>query len=242
LTVSNWGSEPPVSGHLVEEWFREKDGMVMVYVPPPNTPFTQRSGLAAPTQGFWIDKYEVTNGQYQLCVKAGVCPPSLYANDNRFNGANHPVAGVSWHDAAAYARWVGGALPTEEEWEYAAAGEARRVYPWGDQFDGKRLNFCDVNCTENWKDSAWNDGYIFTAPVGSYPTGESWVGAADMTGNVWEWTDSWYDEAQTWRVGRGGSFNLNSDFARAAFRYINTPDYRASDYGFRVVVRRPPSP
>jgi hypothetical protein len=243
LTVSNWGSEPPVSGHLVEEWLREKDGMVMVYVPPPNTPFIQGSGLTAPTPGFWIDKYEVTNSQYQLCVNAGVCRPSLYANDNRFNGANHPVVGVSWHDAAAYATWVGGALPTEEEWEYAAAGEARREYPWGDQFDGKRLNFCDTNCRNEWKDSGWNDGYSYTAPVGSYPNGESWVGAADMAGNVGEWTDSWYDEAQTWRVLRGGSFSGRSNHARAAARNNATPDYRASLIGFRVVVvRRPPSP
>jgi formylglycine-generating enzyme required for sulfatase activity len=77
--------------------------------------------------------------------------------------------------------------------------------------------------------------------VGSYPNGESWVGAADMTGNVWEWTDSWYNEAQTWRVLRGGSFS-SSNLARAASRNFNAPGYRDDNIGFRVVVRRPPSP
>jgi hypothetical protein len=233
---------PPVSGHLVEEWLREKDGMVMVYVPPPNTPFIQGSGLAAPTQGFWIDKYEVTNAQYQLCVNARACEPSAYANDNDWNGANQPVVAISWYDAAAYANWVGGALPTEEEWEYAAAGPERREYPWGNSFDGERLNFCDVSCLEDHKDNAWNDGYIWTAPVGSYPNGESWVGAADMAGNVWEWTDSWYDEAQTWRVLRGGSWDGDQDVARAAYRNPYPPGGRLYPIGFRVVVRRPPSP
>ncbi len=210
------------------------------------------SGVDAPTEGYWIAKYEVSNAQYQLCVAAGTCEPSDYAEDNRFNGADYPVVGVSWFDAAAYIAWLNeagavsgdwsNALPTEAEWEYAAVGQTGTDYPWGDEFDGTRLNFCDTNCTFDWKDSAWDDGYATTAPVGSYPAGESWVGASDMSGNVWEWTGSWLDEAQTRRVVRGGSWSYLQDLARAASRNGRAPDARDGGLGFRVVVGRPPSP
>jgi eukaryotic-like serine/threonine-protein kinase len=235
-------SLPLAEGRLGDTWVRPIDGMVMVYVPAPAASFKLGSGLDAPTESYWIDKYEVTNAQYQLCVAAGACNRSALDDDSRFNGANHPVVGVSWHEAAAYSAWVGGALPTEEEWEYAAAGEANTEYPWGNEFDGTRLNFCDVNCPFNHRDRNWDDGYADTAPVGSYPSGESWVGAADMAGNVWEWTDSWWEAGQPWRVVRGGSFDGASYDARAAYRYAITPDSRHRGIGFRVVVvRRPPS-
>jgi hypothetical protein len=232
----------PAESRLGDTWIRPIDGMVMVHVPAPSAPFTLGSGLAAPAESYWIDKYEVTNGQYRLCVAAGVCERSALDGDSRYNGADQPVVGVSWHDAAAYAAWVGGALPTEEEWEYAASGAANTTYPWGNVFDGTRLNFCDVNCPFDHRDRNWNDGYAYTAPVGSYPDGESWVGAADMVGNVWEWTDSLWEAGEPWRVLRGGSFSGNQYNARAAYRFNNSPDYRDYRRGFRVVVvRRSPS-
>jgi hypothetical protein len=230
----------PAEAQPGDTWIRPIDGMVMVYVPAPAAPFTLQSGLAAPTESYWIDKYEVTNAQYQLCVDAGVCEPSGRANDGIFNGANQPVVGVTWFDGAAYAGWVDGALPTEEEWEYAAAGETGTGYPWGDEFDGTRLNFCDANCPTGG--TAWNDGYRYTAPVGSYPDGESWVGAADMAGNVWEWTDSWWNASQTVRVLRGGAWGDLQGYARTAARLGRYPYFRHVSLGFRVVVRCPPSP
>jgi formylglycine-generating enzyme required for sulfatase activity len=232
---------PPVNAQLDTKWTRPKDGMVMVFVPPPEAPFELESGVEAPAEGYWIDKYEVSTAQYQLCVDAGACEPSTYANDDRFNGSEYPVVGVSWFDAAAYSQWVGGALPTEAEWEYAAVGETGSTYPWGDEFDVTLLNFCDTNCDAPWKDGDFDDGYVYTAPVGSYPAGESWVGAEDMAGNVWEWTGSWYDEDETRRVVRGGSWGNSANDARAAYRSFSTPDYRLNYFGFRVVVRRPPS-
>jgi formylglycine-generating enzyme required for sulfatase activity len=233
---------PPVNAQLDTKWTRPKDGMVMVFVPPPEAPFELESGVEAPAEGYWIDKYEVSTAQYQLCVDAGACEPSTYANDDRFNGSEYPVVGVSWFDAAAYSQWVGGALPTEAEWEYAAVGETGSTYPWGDEFDVTLLNFCDTNCDAPWKDGDFDDGYVYTAPVGSYPAGESWVGTEDMAGNVWEWTGSWYDEDETRRVVRGGSWYNDALLARAAYRSNYTPDGRNSNLGFRlVVVRRPPS-
>lgn len=244
ILLSACSSSPgaiPVEAQLGDTWSRPIDGMVMVYVPAPAAPFTLPSRLEAPTESYWIDKYEVSNAQYQLCVDAGACERSQFADEDLLNGPDQPVVGVSWFDAADYAAWVGGKLPTQEEWEYAAAGEAGKVYPWGNEFDGTRFNFCDIGCPGDHRDIAWDDGYNFTAPVGSYPEGESWVGAANMAGNVSEWADSWYDRNQSMRVRHGGSWFTNRNPAHAAQFIGWPPESRPLDVGFRVVVPHSPS-
>jgi hypothetical protein len=242
---------PPLEAQLGDEWLRSVDEMAMVYVPPPDAPFELGSGVMAPLEEYWIDQHPVTNAQYQLCVDDGHCNPSVRANDPDFNGADYPVVGVSWFDARDYVEWLNEALPDEAEWiyvlpdeamwEYAAVGNTGWDYPWGDEFDGTLLNFCDTNCTGLGKDDNWDDGYRYTSPVGSYPDGASWVGALDMAGNVWEWTDSWWDEREIGSVLRGGSFYFNQLLARAAYRFYSRPDDRYNAFGFRVVlVRRSP--
>jgi formylglycine-generating enzyme required for sulfatase activity len=197
---------------------------------------------------FWIDRTEVTNAQYRQCVDDGDCPEPGCWDDSNYNAPDRPVVCVSWNDAVAYCEWAGGRLPTEAEWEYAARGPNGNIFPWGDTFDGARLNFCDANCTADWKATDYDDGYPYTAPVGSYENGASWVGALDMAGNVWEWTSSLYQaypyrvddgredlSSSDSRVLRGGSWGSVANDVRSASRLNYTPVYRNGNIGFRCV-------
>ena len=153
---------------------------------------------------FYIDRYEVTVGQYNQFVRATnyrPLPDWVY----RYSKTDaHPVIGVSWHDARAYAKWAGKRLPTEAEWEKAARGGlVQKNHSWGNAaVDGTQCNFADKNLRiiwdrerepeNNWADKNLDDGYAYTAPVGSYPPNR--YGLYDMVGNVWEWCFDAYDE------------------------------------------------
>jgi formylglycine-generating enzyme required for sulfatase activity len=194
----------------------------------------------------------VSNAQYGLCVADGDCVASSYADDSDFNAGDQPVVGVSWFDAGDYCAWAGSRLPTEAEWEYAARGPEGFRYPWGNTFDGDLVNYCDNNCQYDWRDDLNDDGYALTAPVGSYsPAGDSWVDAADMAGNVWEWVQDWYGsgyygqsvaenpmgpENGGTRVLRGGSWVSGAPVVRAAYRGDAYPDGRNDVISFRCVV------
>ena len=231
--------------------------------------------------GFWIDQTEVAAAQFRAFAQAtnyettaeqqgwGWVWVESAGEWQQVNGINwqhpqgpgsnvqddHPVVQVSWDDAQAYCEWAEARLPTEAEWEYAARGPEGRIYPWGDSFEGERLNYCDANCPREWKDSEYDDGYALTAPVGSYPAGASWCGALDMAGNVWEWVADWYDDypsgrqvnpagpsSSTYRVLRGGSWFDSRHGARSAFRYGDIPDNRFNVIGFRCCVSPTSSP
>lgn len=155
---------------------------------------------------YYIDKYEVTNIQYDAFIADGgysrrefwtaagwnfikenniIMPqgwvieedPSAKPQSEMY--PHYPVVNVSWYEAAAYAKWAGKRLPSEAEWEKAAKGNTKRLYPWGDVI---------------------NSSYIYYAAlarllaVGSFPKGESPFGNLDMAGNVWEWVNDWYSE------------------------------------------------
>jgi formylglycine-generating enzyme required for sulfatase activity len=160
----------------------------------------------------------------------------------------HPVVQVAWADAEAYCAWAGGSLPAEAQWEKAARGADGRSYPWGNVFDGTLVNYCDASCPGG--DQVFNDGYRFTAPVGSYPDGASPYGALDMSGNVWEWTADYYGagyyavspaqnptgpESGQYRVLRGGSWNHDRSGMRTAFRLDSPPGMSVDNFGFRCV-------
>ena len=175
---------------------------------------------------FWISKAPVTNADYAKFVAArGVDPPEHWKGGTPpADKLHHPVVNVSWFDAQAYAEWAGAALPTEWQWEKAARGRDGRDYPWGNAPpDRKRCNF------------GINEGG--TTPVGNYsPQGDSPYGCVDMSGNVWEWTASRYDEKrQSVRVLRGGSWYVSQYDARVSGRGSNHPNNRNNGSGFRVV-------
>jgi formylglycine-generating enzyme required for sulfatase activity len=186
------------------------------------------------TRGFWLGRCEVTNAQYKkYCAEAGVQFP-----EDSNQGDTHPVAHVSWTDVAAYCRHYGLSLPTEAQWEYAAAGPEAGQYPWGNAWDAKKCG--------NWNNPGPGGS---TWPVGSFPQGASWCGALDLAGNVWEWCQDWYDEnyyahspaedpagpeAGTNRVLRGGSWSLDhGDEFRCAYRGDLDPVYRDDSRGCR---------
>jgi formylglycine-generating enzyme required for sulfatase activity len=204
---------------------------------------------------FYIDKTEVTNAQYRTCVEAEACgAPSDTTYYDKADYAQHPVVYVSWNDADAYCQWAGKRLPTEAEWEKAARETDGRKYPWGNTFDGGRLNFCDLNCESDHKDTEADDGYARTAPMGSYPAGASPYGALDMAGNVWEWVADWYDsdyysqspgrnppgpDSGTLRVLRGDLWGSAPNAVRCANRHGGTPDFRYHSRGFRCARGSP---
>ena len=139
---------------------------------------------------------QTEGGATWLDLESDYCLIERVDNEYRPKGgyADHPVIKVSWYGANAYCQWVEARLPTEAEWEYTARGEQRYIYPWGDTFDGARLNFCDVNCAYDHRETVYDDGYEMTAPVGSYRSGAIWCDALDMAGNVWEWVADWYED------------------------------------------------
>ncbi len=235
---------------------RDFEGVPMAYVPAGCFQMGSREGEREESpvrrvclNGFWIGQTEVTNAQYAACVEAGACTPP--ADRTYFDSpahAEHPVVFVSWDQAEDYARWRGGRLPTEAQWEYAARGPEGHRYPWGSG---------DPTC-EKANLNACAQG---TLPVGSgqRAEGASWVGALDMAGNVWEWVDGWYDDGYyvlledgaldppgpgegRLRVLRGGAWNTEPYQARAAFRSRHSPRFYAADRGFRIVLFEPPAP
>lgn len=161
---------------------------------------------------------------------------------------NSPVTCVSVQDAKDYLAWLSKKtgdkwrLPTEVEWEHAARAGGEAPYYWGTNPNDmcQHANGTDVSVSRRfprWRTDKCNDGYTFTAPVGSFKP-NAW-GFYDMLGNVWEWTDSCYDKGTKYCRGeyvrRGGSWSSNHQFLRAAGRF-RTEDYkRVVDIGFRAV-------
>ncbi len=172
---------------------------------------------------YYVDKFPVTNSDYELFVLAtghrspshwrdGRCPTEL---------ARHPVCYVSWHDALAYAKWAGKQLLTEAEWEKAARGCDGRRFPWGDEFGCDRCN-------------TFEGTLLSTTSVDQYPAGASQFGAWDMSGNVWEWTADGYGPRH--KALRGGSWHDPAVVARCSAR-LTLPASTLSPYvGFRCMT------
>ncbi|MEK6749209.1 MAG: formylglycine-generating enzyme family protein [Pseudomonadota bacterium] len=215
-------------------------------------PFTMGTDDRLPDEGprhtvhlksYYIDQWEVTNLQYRKFIEATHRrSPTHFAYRTFPEGkADHPVVFVSWTDADAYCHGAEKRLPTEEEWEKAARGPDGRIFPWGNEFDPLK-----ANTPHRWG-LAKKAGD--TLPVGAFENGRSPYGVYDMTGNVWEWTSSWYlphpgnthvneNHGEKYKVLKGGSW-WDCSFYKCG---ISAPAYnrgfflkstRNSSFGFR---------
>ncbi len=226
---------------------------------------------------YYLDRHEVTADEYKECVSAGVCksegltmpyyldkelPDSAWAcNWNNSGRGNHPINCIPWQYAADYCQWAGKRLPTEAEWEKGARGTDGRKYSWGNE------GYADTEMVANIADetakkkesgltiaTGYDDGYFTTSPVEAYPRGKSPYGLYDMIGNVWEWTDDWYESnyysmgpiknphntnVKQHRVLRGGSWETSPSLARVSFRSWDILSNRSDYNGFRCAVSSP---
>ena len=221
-------------------------------------------------RSYYIDAHEVTNAAYaeflnqngndcleQQCVD--LTQSSLEQDGSTFaideTQSQDPVTGATWYGAQAFCAWRDGRLPTEAEWEKAAAWDEKsttaRQYPWGDVFDGRLVNSCDASCDEPQASEAFDDGYAALAPVASFSGGRSAFGLYDMGGNVWEWVSDWYDpdyyqmsaEANPTgaqegkdKVVRGGSWFDTGNFMATTIRFPSPPANADSTIGFRCAA------
>jgi len=186
-------------------------------------------------KAFWIDRTEVTNAMYSLCVQDGGC------TSNEGGSNNYPAVNVSWLDGEAYCTWRGKRLPTEAEWEKAARGSDMRTFPWGSEAPSCSL----ANSSPDSGGGSCARGLSF---AGSYPHGASPYGALDMAGNAREWVADWFDleyyavspktnpqgpTSGSYRSMRGGSFINPAGYLRVTNRAYGDPENKDSFTGFR---------
>jgi len=224
---STRGPAPVERNDQWKPFVREFNDVEMVQVPPGcflmGSDYGRRDELPVHEicfeEAFWIDRYEVTNGQYG---SQGPQP-----------GENHPRTNLTWEEARDHCANRDARLPTEAEWEYAARGPDNLIYPWGDELEPARLVF-DRNLPAE------------TSPVGSRESGESWVGAMDMSGNVFEWVSSLYRpypydatdgrevrDSDEPRVYRSGLHSYIDYGVSTSIRFWLNPDERDWFIGFR---------
>jgi len=191
---------------------------------------------------FEIAKYPMTNIMYSTFIwESNHRVPKGWIGFRYPEGMeNHPVVGISCKDALEYCDWLSKMtgrkyrLPTEAEWEKAATGGRPRIYPWGETFDP-------------WRCNTLESGKNGTTPIGFYsPAGDSVYGVADMSGNVWEWTNDRFlsypygeiqpgSEKENRMTLRGGAWYYSHKLARCASREGQPADYVSPSVGFRLV-------
>lgn len=263
---------------------KEFEDIAMVEVPEGCFTMGNTEEMASRPEGeqcfespFWIGETEVTNSQFNIFLAEGGYSKKefwtesgwIYYHgpnddqrsnwkDNEYTADNQPIVAVSWYEAQAYTKWLTDRyrlagllsieevvrLPTEAEWEYAARGTQSVKYPWGNDWVSNNA------VTQESKVKA-------PAEVGSIDVGKSWVGALDMIGNVWEWTNTIHSNGNTmfeypyqandgredstvdaYRIARGGSF-LNLPVSASYRGNLFYPFTRYPEVGFRLVIGTP---
>ena len=222
------------------------EGMAGIqWVAIPGGKFTMGYGneMHGPEHGVTIKSFQlaktlVTNKQYKACVAASICSTAT-SYGSAFEGGDQPVVGVDWNQAKAFSEWVGGRLPSEAEWEYAARSAGKnQAFPWS---DGNAT--CDRAVIAGCNHTA-------TSPVCSKPQGNTAQGLCDMVGNVWEWTQdwshasyigapsdgsAWVNPAGEYRVARGGCYVSYAWNGRRITGQGYLPEARNNGVGFRPV-------
>jgi len=225
-----------------EEFWREKDGAIVVRIPGGEFQMGSPEGQGEPPEhpqhavrvnGFLMDKTEVTWDQYKRFMAASSQPPPkspIWGMPEAF-----PASSITWEEARAFCAWAGGRLPTEAEWERAARGDDARQYPWGNTFDPWRCNTRD-------------GGPHAPTPAAAYPDCVSPYGVLDLAGSVAEWCSDSYEKAYgaegpaktpanpeggKTRVSRGGQWMSSSFAVRSASRLGMEPAWAGPMQGFR---------
>jgi sulfatase modifying factor 1 len=204
-------------------------------------------------QAAWTSELPTTAGGLVSNLK---CLPTFQTfqtwTDSAGANENKPINCVNWYEAFAFCLWDGGRLPTEAEWEYAAAGgDENRLYPWGSQAPNNNLAVFDCSLSTGFNGVSGCQADDLPV-VGSTPAGQGKYGQQDLAGSLWEWTLDWYDSAWytthgssgsckncanvnsgSGRVIRGGSFGNDADYIRAAFRNTSAPAFRNEYVGLR---------
>ena len=208
---------------------------------------------------FYMDVIEATLRDYRNFVRATGREPLPGWIHEAAPSEEMPVVGVNQGDAAAFCAWVGKRLPTADEWEFAARGEARRTYPWGNgPPDGTQCNYADRESGKKWADTEHSDGFAALAPVGRFPLGATPEGLLDMSGNAREWTSTrapgiedprdhrlyaWFLRSavegadklkpQVMHLVKGGAWDAARDDMRASDYRVLPSHVRVPSLGFR---------
>ncbi|GKS60010.1 hypothetical protein YTPLAS18_35370 [Nitrospira sp.] len=259
-------TEPLSADAAPDKEIKGRDGAPMILIPagsfPMGVPPGDRDGgrdeyprHEVVLDAYYLDKFEVTNGQYIEFVRATNHRVPQHPKDSSRNlwqkgmmpesVADRPVINVDWYDAEAYCKWAGKRLPTEAEWEKAARGGDDRRFPWGNvEPTAKHLNYL-----QKWT------GEKTLMPVGSYEAGKSPFGLYDMAGNVWEWVNDWYDDhyyekspaknppgptSGTQKVLRSSGWAVEAPLVRIFTRVASDPKDRNESTGFRCAMDATP--
>jgi hypothetical protein len=189
----------------------------MIFIPPGVC--VDGRGEHVECNPFYIDKYPVTTKEYHEFlaetdyVPSGIVQLEFLTSKNE----NHPVTGITYTDAVAYATWAGKRLPTENEWVRAAYADQAIDYPWGNEFEIERCNTLE-------------SGLLSTTPVAEFPTGQSQFGVFDLAGNVWEWIS---DDCGKTAIVRGGSWQHIKELASRKGRFVKKTIASSDSLGFR---------